>query len=364
MAQISLSLPQKVLGQELHALLAQALESSYDAIIVTDAELDAPGPSILYCNAAFERVTGYHHDELLGQNPRKLQGPRTSKKVTNNIRAQLEAGQPLKASTWNYRKDGTPFFMEWSISPIRDEGGTITCFVAVQRDITPRLRRYQRFLRHERKLLCRILETQETERTRIGKDLHDSLGQKLSLVRMMFHMMEKHESLTAEMKEQMSQAAELIDESITELRSLAHALTPRVLISEGLSGALQHIVSQCNRQNQLQITLQCDEAVDELPDRDMLLLYRIVQEMMNNTMKHSGATEVFIRLEEEAESNRMLLEYTDNGKGMPIDSPPDKHSKGLGMTSIQDRVRLLKGNLVLTANQPTGVRFVIDFPFA
>ncbi len=123
--------------ERLH-LMAQALDYLKVSVVITDAELDQPGPRILYANQAFSELSGWSPEELAGQTPRILQGPQTDRAVIDRLRSDLEAGRPFFGETINYRKDGTPFVMEWQISPICDEAGGIVSFVAVQRDISRR----------------------------------------------------------------------------------------------------------------------------------------------------------------------------------------------------------------------------------
>lgn len=119
----------------MHAL-GTAMDSAYDAIMITDAMLDAPGPHVLYVNPAFERMTGWSAAEMLTQTPRVLQGPETDRSTLRRLREQLSRGTPFLGSTVNYRRDGTPFLMEWSISAMNDEDGTARYYIAVQRDVT------------------------------------------------------------------------------------------------------------------------------------------------------------------------------------------------------------------------------------
>lgn len=119
----------------LAALFRQAIEQSFNAVLLTDAEPGPHGPRIMYANPAFCRMTGYQPEELLGKTPRLLQGPLTSPKVLRELSACLRDGRHFKGSTINYRKDGSPYTVEWNISPVRNEAGTITHFVSAQQDI-------------------------------------------------------------------------------------------------------------------------------------------------------------------------------------------------------------------------------------
>lgn len=119
-------------------LLGAAVEQSKESIIITDAQLDLPGPKIQFVNPAFTAMTGYPAAEALGKTPRMLQGPRTDKAVTERLRQCLEKGEVFAGETINYRKDGTAYFVEWQVAPVRDAGGKTTHFMAIQRDITAR----------------------------------------------------------------------------------------------------------------------------------------------------------------------------------------------------------------------------------
>jgi len=119
-------------------LLKSAVEQSKESVMITDAELDSPGPRIIFVNPAFTQMTGYTAAEVMGKTPRILQGPRTDKNLMGRLRKSLELGEPFAGEGVNYRKDGKEFDVEWQIAPLRNAGGTITHFVASQHDVTAR----------------------------------------------------------------------------------------------------------------------------------------------------------------------------------------------------------------------------------
>lgn len=119
----------------LRLINATAMQSR-DGILITTTELDEPGPEIVYVNPAFENITGYSEKELIGKTPRILQGPKTDKNTLKQLRHALENGRPWNGEAINYRKDGTEFYMQWSIDAIRNEAGEITNWTAVLRDVT------------------------------------------------------------------------------------------------------------------------------------------------------------------------------------------------------------------------------------
>jgi PAS domain S-box-containing protein len=121
-------------------LLSSAVEQAKESIVITDAELDLPGPKIIFVNPSFTTMTGYTTEEAIGKTPRILQGPRTDKAVLRRLRQNLERGETFAGEAINYRKDGKEFNLEWQIAPLRNASGKITHFVAIQHDITGRKR--------------------------------------------------------------------------------------------------------------------------------------------------------------------------------------------------------------------------------
>lgn len=122
------------------ALLQAAYDAIDEAIVITGANLDPPGPRIEYVNPGFVRLTGYSAEEVVGHSPRMLQGPRTDRRVLDRLRAALEAGKPSRGSVVNYRKDGIEYEVEWLITPVRDASDRVVRWVAAQRDVTGRKR--------------------------------------------------------------------------------------------------------------------------------------------------------------------------------------------------------------------------------
>jgi PAS domain S-box-containing protein len=112
------------------------LESMSESILITDTQLDQPGPYIVYVNHAFEKMTGWLRDEIIGKSPRILQGPETNFLIFNDLKEKLIKGETWHGRTVNYRKNGDEFHMEWSITPVRNQNGDIYQYLAVQKDVT------------------------------------------------------------------------------------------------------------------------------------------------------------------------------------------------------------------------------------
>jgi len=119
-------------------LLQAAFEQAFSAIIITTAGKHPEGLKIIYCNPAFCKMTGFSQKELLGKSPKLLQGPLTSPKVIQHLHDTLAKGTVFHGSTFNYRKDRSPYLVEWNVSPVRNDAGEVEAYLSIQQDITER----------------------------------------------------------------------------------------------------------------------------------------------------------------------------------------------------------------------------------
>ena len=156
-------------------VLRAAVEASGEAIMITSAELDEPGPRIEYVNPAFTRMTGYEAHEVLGRTPRLLQGPGTERTVLDRMRSALAAGEAFQAEAVNYRKDGTSHVVEWLITPVRETDGRITRWVSAQRDVTERHAYEERQALMVRELHHRVKNTLATVQAVLNATVRSSL---------------------------------------------------------------------------------------------------------------------------------------------------------------------------------------------
>lgn len=131
-----MSIPNPDLSDALgHALFKEAADQSFDAITVTRAVGDEAPSEIIYVNEAFTEMTGYEAEDVIGETPGMLQGPKTEREVLDRLDRKIQRGDTFHGETVNYRKDGSEFIIEWKVVPVTQEGGE-TYHVAVQRDVT------------------------------------------------------------------------------------------------------------------------------------------------------------------------------------------------------------------------------------
>jgi two-component system, NarL family, sensor kinase len=200
--------------------------------------------------------------------------------------------------------------------------------------------------------------SEQQERARIARDLHDSLGQKLAVQHMMLDGLQNKVSI--ENIEAWEHIRDLHNKTMHELRTISHNMIPEEL-NLGLVHAIKTTVNQANNQNDLQIKLDFETPDSDIPDlteNKKLTLYRIFQEVLANMIKHAGATQILIKLNGDAEN--LLLFMQDNGMG--FNQKDLKESKGIGWRNIAARVSLLKGKINIISNLNQGTRISIAIP--
>ena len=169
---------QLLAAEQLMNLLDVAVDQAKEAVLITSAELDPPGPEILFVNPALCAMTGYSREEILHKTPRMLQGPKSDRAMLKSLRDALSRGETFSGETVNYRKDGAEYYVEWDITPIRAGSGEITHFLSIQRNVTARklaedqLREMYRQVERSRNDLGSILNE-----LRIGTVMTDENGQ-------------------------------------------------------------------------------------------------------------------------------------------------------------------------------------------
>ena len=151
-------------------LLASVVHFSEDSIIITTKDLDLPGPKIIYVNPGFTKMFGYALHEVIGKTPRIFQGPRTDRLALQDLKSTLLSGKVFFGQAINYRKDGSEFWNEWHIEPIRDDAGQVEYYVAIQKDITKR-KESQIAIEQKNAALKEILEQIEIEKKNIREDV-------------------------------------------------------------------------------------------------------------------------------------------------------------------------------------------------
>lgn len=207
-------------------------------------------------------------------------------------------------------------------------------------------------LDHQETLLHSVIQSQEEERKRIGRDLHDDVGSALSNLRMVFGKIVSEQETPANGENYKP----LIDNIINTVRNISHSLSPPGLELFGLEYTLHELCDNFNSAGVLHLTLtnHSGEEIDELGPIPSLTLYRVIQELLSNTVKHAGATDADISFSREA--NDMLVMYKDNGKG--IDTSSAK-KPGMGMQNIESRLNMIQAPFVIESSPGNGFKISI-----
>jgi len=209
----------------------------------------------------------------------------------------------------------------------------------------------------ERRFLTAIIQTEEAERTRIAKDLHDGMGPLLSAVKMsvstLEHLASDPQSLTI-----IRNATETVDEAIRSLKDISDHLSPHVLANFGLIRALTNYVHKIIQTGQLEIDFQTNIKNERFDENIEVVIYRVSSELIHNTIQHSQATKASLSLK--SDNGELILEYQDNGIGFEADrTMKEKDRDGSGLTNIQSRIKSLKGDLVVESRPGLGIRVFI-----
>ncbi|ADI13411.1 PAS/PAC sensor signal transduction histidine kinase [Truepera radiovictrix DSM 17093] len=315
-------------------LLEAAVEQADESIVITGAELERPGPQIRYVNRAFERLSGYRRDEVLGKTPRVLQGPKTDPQVLAHLRQRLLGGEVFRGETVNYRKDGSAFVNEWHIAPIRSGAGEITHWVATQRDVTER-----------RQLERLVAEAATREQQRVARDLHDTLGQHLAGTAFLArNLATRLRGAGAPYADEAARVAELVQEAVAQTRSLARGLFPVALQEGGLRDALEALGRSAHEVFGAPCTVHVAEDV-AVSSEEAEQLYRIVQEALSNALRHGGAQRVDITLQ--TRRGARVLTVSDDGVGFPPEVLGAQHGAGMGLRIMRYRAQLIGASLGL-----------------
>jgi PAS domain S-box-containing protein len=334
-----------------------------------------PQGNISTWNVGAERIKGYTASEIIGQHFSRFYPPEDIQagKPALELEIAVREGR-VEDEGWRLRKDGSKFWASVVITALRDESGNLIGFAKVTRDITERLlaqraledsqRKLQLSEKSLRDLSLHLLRTQDEERRQIGRDLHDSLGQYLSVLKMRLDALRnaavRNNHRNADELEQCSQ---LMNEAVKEVRTISYLLYPPMLEEMGLKTAIPWYLDGFAQRSGIKTKLETSSAFGRL-DRDVeLALFRVLQESLTNVHRHSGSPEATIRLA--AEKGDFFLEISDKGRGIPFQKFEEAGrdwmgSRGVGLRGMTERMHQIGGRLEISStDQGTVVRAIV-----
>lgn len=201
-----------------------------------------------------------------------------------------------------------------------------------------------------------MINGQETERTRIAKDLHDGLGGLFSTIKMYFSTLQ-HEKTELKSEPLFTKSYDFINTASEEVRRIAHNMMPEVLIKLGLIQASQELCNSISAGKLLNVSMQSYGMEKRLNASTEVMLFRILQELLNNIIKHAEATEAIIQFNREG--NRLSITVEDNGRGFNLAETDGKTHAGL--SSVESRVNYLNGKLSIDSQKEVGTTVLMDF---
>lgn len=211
--------------------------------------------------------------------------------------------------------------------------------------------------RSERRLMRAIIQTEERERRRFAKDLHDGLGPLLSTARMTLSALLQHER-DDHSKQVLESASTVINEAVESIKEISNNLSPHVLTNFGLASAIKNFVFKVSQSKSINIsfdTVLTD--ADRFDSNIETVMYRATCEMINNTIKHASATEVNISLEKIQRT--LVIKYDDNGKGFDSEKFVMEPNSGMGLSNIASRLNSINGVFVYNSAPGDGFHAVI-----
>jgi PAS domain S-box-containing protein len=336
-------------------------------------------------NTGAERIKGYRVSEIIGKHFSIFYPEEDLRagKPQRELEIAAKEGR-LEDEGWRLRKDGSRFWANVIITAIRNDAGKLLGFGKVTRDFTEKIKANEA-LRKEigertvaerklhdsekslRQLSLRLLQTQDEERRRIGRDLHDSVGQYLVGLKMKVDSLKSsRERGQRDDDSQLTECSQLIEEAIKEVRTISYLLYPPMLEELGLKSAIPWYLDGFTKRSGIKTTFEVSPGFDRIPGDLELALFRVLQESLTNVHRHSGSPRATVRLL--TENRCVLLQVIDEGSSTQSKNWEDRAkdwmgSLGVGLRGMNERVRQLGGSLELSSVQgKTTVTATVPIP--
>ncbi len=306
-----------------------------------------PAGRVTTWNGGAQRIHGYQASEIIGKDFACFLTEEDVKagKPERELKLAGSEGR-VEEDGWRIRKDGSRFWANVILTPVRDSAGKVAGFTKIVRDVTERMQAERRLQESEhslRDLSLNLLRVQDDERRRIGRDLHDSVGQYLSSLKVKLDLLQRGAAPggPAKLSKEIGECVRLAEESLKELRTVSYLLYPPMLDELGLSQAVAWYAEGFQQRSGIETSLEVEDGFPRLGQEMELAVYRVLQESLNNVHRHSGSRTAKVRLS--VKDGSVLLEVSDKGHGLgPNGAPP---RLGVGLRGMSERLQHLGGKL-------------------
>jgi PAS domain S-box-containing protein len=321
------------------------VQHSSDIILIVDSET-----SIVYDTPTVMKILGYHEGFLVGKKGMEFVHPDDLDSVRQNLRNVIQEKNFFSPIELRFKHSDGRWIPLEGVGINMIDHPSIQGIVVTLRDITERKQT-------EKRIIDAVIKTEEQERERFAKNLHDDLGPLLSSLKMYINSL----NTASEKKKQefiITQLNEVVKEAIQTTKDVSNDLSPHILLNYGLVSAIDNFIKKVPAAIKLNFTnsLLSERYSNSIENS----FYRIIKELINNTLKHANASQIEIILEERGQY--LSLFYSDNGKGFDMKNRTLGMGSGMGLSNIISRARSLNGSYEFQTLPGEGFSFKINIP--
>lgn len=327
---------------------------------------------IIYANDKYCHVTKYTMGELLGKPLFYNNMGGKESIIYEHVRNPVRRKEVWQGEIFDHASDGTGFWLDVTLMPIIDYKGSLYQYLVICTDITKRkntereltLLTEEKIRRQdvEQKIISySILNGQEKERKRIAAEIHDGIGQMMTSMRMKLEMIEhKNEGLSEDLPE----VNHLLQSIINETKKICSDLLPSVLDDFGLSAAVRELQKLCESSSNMEFEIEDQLEKSKLPREVEIGVFRILQEALNNAIKHSSGSKIFVHVSSDVHCVHLMVQ--DDGRGFYFDErrilSREFVTKSNGLRNMKERAELLGGNFNVTSEPGKGTIVQLEIP--
>jgi PAS domain S-box-containing protein len=335
---------------------SQVVSTTSDSVMIIDFETR----QLIEVNKACEELYGYNHEELLSMNLKDITNePEKSEESIKKANVEKLNTIPLR---YHRKKDGTVFPVEISVSVFKLKGRKVVC--GIIRDITERkgaeenLIAYQAKLKH---ISSALSLAEERERRHISEDLHDRIGQAMTVIKMKFDELEDPQ-VDTDSKRILNETRGLLDNTIQDIRTLTFEISPLILYELGFDSAVEWLIEQFNGRHNVPITYEGNGGSIVLDDEVSFFIFKSVRELLFNAIKYARANRIKVLVKKK--KKRIQISVEDDGVGFEFSKVHIslENLSGFGLFCMRERMEHFGGNFDVESKPGQGTRITLFMP--